>query len=106
MEEMNAYRIIHFVPEPICGMRLPIGALVKEDSEISFVRSNRSWHGNCFRDQESKRALKIILKKLEKMEIEDMESLPQSLGPAAKLDQRMVLPPTIKNVKNWVSKIL
>lgn len=98
---MNAYRIVHFVPEPISGMRLPIGALVEEDSNLVFVKSPKSWHGSCFKDQASKQLLKVIVKKLQQASL-NVDCLPESLGPCAILDQKMVVPPNIKNLQKWV----
>lgn len=94
---IGGYRIVHFVPDPFSGARIPIGALVSVGGNVEVVRS-----GDIARTQSpaSSALIDFIASKLASSK--DLSTLPPSAGPQAVLGPAGEIPATVADPVGWV----
>lgn len=97
---MSTYRIVHFVPDPFSGLRLPVAAIVESSAGVEVVRSPRKWPLACLGSRRERALLQTILQKLHAPF--SIDSLPETLGPSAVLDQKMTMPDYATEPSEWV----
>jgi hypothetical protein len=96
------YKIVHFIPDPFTGGRLPIGAMVYDRGKISIVPSPAPLCPTC---------VSPAMRKLIELALLDMESattmdIPSSCGPQIVADKGRVISPLIPDPIAWVKRLL
>jgi len=98
------FRIIHYLPDPISGARVPIAALVADGARLSVVRSRFTPGAACVGGVASWHNMQMILEEL--MEAEHFDRLPSSLGPQVVLSAQHPIPATVENPTAWVERCI
>ena len=101
------YRIIHFVPDPFLGGRVPIAALVEQsDGRIHVAKSPHIPGPNCLGSRAASSLVQIILDDLSSAATR-FDRLPISIGPQAILDEKpREIPHGVKDPVHWIESRL
>lgn len=92
------YRIVHFVPEPFLGTRIPVAALVRRERTLCVVIAEGRMDADCLGSVAHAAALRMLLRTLGDASFED---LPATAGPHALLDEARAVPDDVDPV-DWV----
>jgi hypothetical protein len=95
------YNIVHFVPDPFAGARLPVAALVDTERGVAVVRNQSLPTVKCIGHQ-ARKALQLVFDALD--DIKERDSLPIEVGPQAILDAPRHLPTGITDPVAWLQK--
>ncbi len=98
------YRLIHFIPDPYTGTRIPLAALVELEEGVQLVLPEADATAVDFGGVQAAALASMICQALE--DIESFEALPQSVGPQACLDTAHPIPPQIQAPSQWLRSML
>lgn len=103
---MNAatFRIVHFVPDPFLGGRVPIAALVQSDGRLTVVRVPHLPGPACLGRESAAAAMRLALEDLERLR--SFEHLPASMGPQVVLGEVREVPLHVDDPVGWVARAL
>lgn len=96
------YRIVHFVPQPFLGGRIPVAALVRHDGFTRLVAADRQPDANSVGGVAQAATLRVLLRTLEGASFDD---LPPTAGPHAVLDEPRGIPDSVDPF-TWVSSFV
>jgi len=102
---MNAatFRIVHFVPDPFLGGRVPIAAIVQSDGRLTVVRVPHLGPA-CLGRASAVAAVRLALDDLERLP--SFEHLPSSMGPQVVLGEIREVPLHVDDPVGWVARAL
>lgn len=92
------FRIVHFVPDPYSGGRLPIAALVSVDGRVTVARADDKWQ-ECL-PHDARSAIAVILAELGTGTRAGW--LPPTVGPHAVLGEERSIPSGVSEPVEWV----
>lgn len=95
------YRILHFVPDPFVGTRIPVAALVRQGSSLGFAKACFVPGPACVGSRESE-LLAMTLDSLQR--VESFDVLPSAVGPHFVLEQIRAVPGTVEEPVAWVQR--
>ena len=98
------FRIIHYLPDPTSGARIPIAALVADGKRVSVVQSRFTPGVACVGGLASWHAMQMILEELRRAE--HFDRLPPTLGPQVALTPDRAIPATVDNPAAWVERFV
>lgn len=97
----TTFRIVHFVPDPISGARLPVAALMNEGGRVRLVTATSLPTTGCVGTQSAKNNMHHVLQTLARAD--QIDRLPLSIGPLAVLDaEPHNVPEGIADSAAWV----
>ncbi len=98
------YRLVHYIPDPFTGARMPLGAVVQGvDGAVRVVRVEHLPLG-CIPDRTEQLALLQISAMLDS--IDQPDRLPRSFGPDTTLSAAQAVPAGVADPLSWVSNLL
>lgn len=97
------YRLVHFVPDPFVGARVPVAAVLEADGRTSVHRLPHLPGPECLGGKERATALHMVLEGLG--ELASFERLPVALGPQALLDDAREVPRGV-DAQAWLEDAL
>lgn len=98
---MSRYKLIHFVPDPFSGGRVPVGALVEANDRVGVVLAGHLPGADCLGSYKSAALMRMLVRDLNRV---DKFELPVCISPHAKLDAEHVIPDQIRDPFAWVQK--
>jgi hypothetical protein len=98
------FRIVHFVPDPFSGMRVPVAALVLGKSGLRIVRAPHTAGPGCVGGLATWHNLQGVVHGLDA--VRDFDRLPMSLGPHVILDDHREVPERVDDPESWVAKFI
>jgi hypothetical protein len=99
------YRVVHFVPDPFLGGRVPIAALVEYDGgKVAIARATHLPGADCLGGRDVFFTAQLILEDL--AHATRFDRLPSSIGPHAFLDQPYEVPRNVKDPLAWINTCL
>ncbi len=102
---MNArYRMVHYVPDPFVGARVPLAALVMVDGAVEVVKVPNIPGPACLGSRSRAAVASMILDDLTM--VTGFDRLPPSIGPHALLDQAYEVPDGVRDVTAWLTNLL
>lgn len=102
---MNArYRIVHFVPDPFLGTRLPIAALVEDRGRLHVANVPNLPGPQCLGGVGAWALVQTILADLH--EAWAFDRPPECLGPQAVFGEERRVPGGVENARTWVERLL
>lgn len=100
---VKQYRLVHFVPDPFSGARMPVAALVQQESgKVQVARALHLPGSDCLGRATAEQAMLMALDSLEGAE--SFTSLPRSAGPHVMLDLPRAVPEDVPDAVAWVEK--
>jgi hypothetical protein len=97
------YRLIHFVPDPFLGGRVPVGAMVQAGGLVTVLPVKHVPGAACLGSPARAAAASMLVDEL--ASVSAFDSLPVSLGPQAVLDLPREVPAGV-DPRMWVEKAL
>ena len=98
---MNTYRVVHFLPDPFSGARLPIAALLAgSGAGVKAVRRRNLRVPSGLGGKAADQLVKFILEALDRAERLDV--LPFEIGPQSELGPERAIPATVTDPATWV----
>jgi hypothetical protein len=94
------YRLVHFLPDPFSGARVPVAALVGGDGRISVAQAMYLPAAACLGSSATEAALGLVLESLGGAKT--LDSLPVGAGPQAVLGPVTNVPPGVADAAEWV----
>ncbi len=98
------FRLVHFVPDPFSGMRVPVAALVQQGSSVRVVRAPHTAGPGCVGGLATWHNMQGLLRGLES--VEQFDQLPFNLGPHAVLGGQLDVPEQVNDPLSWVTKFI
>lgn len=98
------YRIVHFVPDPFVGSRVPVAALVEQHGTLSVAKVPSLPSPTCLGGRQAWSLVQVMLDDL--AEATRFDRLPAGLGPQAHLDAVRRVPDGVVEAKKWVETML
>ncbi len=98
------FRLVHFVPDPFLGGRIPIAAIVQADEGISVLRMQHIPGPHCLGGRAAAATVQMVLDDL--AQVHDFDSLPKSMGPQAILGNPQQVPVAVTNETAWINSLL
>jgi hypothetical protein len=98
------YRLVHFLPDPFSGARVPIAALVSGASGLKIARASHLPGAACLGSPEKEFALGYVLESLERART--LDDLPVEVGPQAILGPITSVPSGVTNPTAWVQEFV
>src|ERR1017187_6147506 len=78
------YRVVHFVPDPFTGARIPLAAIVAGGGGVSIASAGHVPGAVCLGRPSTYAAMQMVLESLST--VESLDVLPVAVGPHAVLD--------------------
>jgi len=94
------YRIVHFVPDPFNGTRIPVAAIVAGAGGLSVATAARLPGPACLGQAPVHATMQMVLESLSS--VDDFNVLPVSVGPQALLDVERQIPGEVSDPVGWV----
>jgi hypothetical protein len=98
------FRIVHFVPDPFSGMRVPVAALVLVPGGVRVVRAPHTAGPGCVGGLATWHNMQGLVHGLEA--VKEFDRLPMSLGPHVLLDAQREIPSLVEDPEAWVAKVI
>jgi hypothetical protein len=96
------FRIIHFMPDPFTGARVPVAALVEgEDRRVQVTRAPHIPGPQCLGGRAAWSVIALALESLEATTA--FNELPSTMGPHFLLDEERRIPDAVFNPAEWVA---
>ncbi|MGM0558145.1 MAG: hypothetical protein ACQEVA_17305 [Myxococcota bacterium] len=95
------FRMIHFVPEPFSGARIPIAALVEGDKGVEVAIASYVPSRACLGSRATETLLQGIVADLEAGGLE-FGTLPVKFGPQVRLGEPKTLPTEDSDAVQWL----
>jgi hypothetical protein len=96
------FQIIHFVPNPVTGARVPMGAIVWEGRSVRIARAAHLPGAECLGGRESARLLNFLVDDLRTLE--HAEQIYQRLGPQVFADETRPVPRDVEDAVAWLER--
>lgn len=94
------YRLVHFVPDPFTGARIPVAALVAGGGGVSVASATHLPGAACLGNAPTFAAMQMVLEAVSAAESFDV--LPVAVGPHAVLDTEREIPGDVSDPAKWV----
>lgn len=94
------YRVVHFVPDPFTGARIPLAAIVAGSGGVSLASAGRVPGAVCLDRPATHAAMQMVLESLSA--VESLDVLPVAIGPHAVLDVERQIPGDVADPVGWV----
>jgi hypothetical protein len=98
------FRIVHFLPDPFSGMRVPVAALVQRADGVRVVRAPHTVGPGCVGGLAAWNNMQGLVHGLDA--IEEFDRLPMSMGPHVVLDVQREVPALVEDPESWVAKFI
>ena len=98
------FRIVHFVPDPFSGMRVPVAALVQGPQGIRVVRAPHTLGPSCVGGLATWHNMQGLVQGLDA--VKEFDRLPMSMGPHVTLDVQRDVPAQVEDPESWVAKFV
>lgn len=98
------FRIVHFVPDPFSGMRVPVAALVQGPKGVQVVRAPHTAGPSCVGGLATWHNMQGLVAGLEA--VKEFDRLPMSLGPHVTLDVQREVPAQVEDPESWVKAFI
>ena len=96
------FNIIHFLPDPISGARVPMGAVIHEGSSFEVAFAKHLPDADCLGGRKTARLLNFLIDDLRT--IRRPSELHQKLGPQILVDDPRPIPAGVTNAVSWIEK--
>jgi hypothetical protein len=97
----STYRVVHFIPDPFSGARVPVGALVKRPGSVGIAVAKLSGDpGELVGTAREAAIVDHVLSTL--FTVQDLSALPPSAGPQAVLGPLLSIPASVPDPVRWV----
>lgn len=97
------YRLVHFVPDPFQGARVPVAAVLQAEGRVSVHEVPHIPGPECLGGKDRAALVSLMLEGLGQMS--SFEQLPAALGPQAVLDTAREVPAGV-NAQKWLERRL
>jgi len=97
------YRLVHFVPDPFSGARVPVAAVLQAHGRVSVHEIPHIPGPECLGGKERAAVVSLMLEGLGRMA--SFDQLPASLGPQATLDGAREVPAGV-DAQTWLERRL
>ncbi len=97
------YRLIHFVPDPFSGARVPVAAVLQAHGRLSVHEMPHRPGPDCLGGRERVAVVHMMLEGLGRMS--SFDQLPISFGPQAMLDGAREVPAGV-DAQKWLERLL
>ncbi len=94
------YRVVHFVPDPFTGARIPLAAIVAGGGGVSIASAGHVPGAVCLGRPSTYAAMQMVLESLSA--VESLDVLPVAIGPHAVLDVERQIPGDVADPVRWV----
>jgi hypothetical protein len=94
------YRVVHFVPDPFTGARIPVAAIVEGAKGLTLAPAGHLPGASCLGANPTYATMQMVLESLSS--IADFRVLPISVGPHAVLDMERQVPADVSDPVAWV----
>ncbi len=99
----SRFRIVHFMPDPFSGARVPIAALVEgQDRSVRVTRAPFIPGPHCVGGRAAWTSLQMTLEDLDLAD--NFEVLPRSIGPFVVMDEARKVPAQVGDPVRWVTQ--
>jgi hypothetical protein len=98
------YRIVHFVPDPFLGGRVPIAALLEDHGRVTVVRVPHLPGPQCLGSRARAHTVQLLLADLET--VASLDTRPVVAGPQALFDLPVPVPAGIGDPAAWLAALL
>lgn len=99
---LTRYRIVHFVPDPFTGARIPIAAVVAYAGTVALALATRLPSADCLGRVSLLATMHMVLHAL--AAVESLDVLPIAVGPHAVLGDARYVPEGVANPVAWVTE--
>jgi len=101
----STYRVVHFIPDPFSGARVPVGALVKSPGSTGIgVAKLRVALGKLVGSAREIAVIDQVVSSL--FAAQDLSALPASTGPQAVLGPLLSIPKSVHDPVRWVEDFI
>ena len=94
------YRVVHFVPDPYNGTRIPVAAIVAGAQGVSLASASLLPGAACLGRPALHATMRMVLESL--YSINNLNALPVAVGPHAVLDVERDIPGEVTDPVAWV----
>jgi hypothetical protein len=101
---MTEYRLIHFVPDPFLGGRVPVAAVVQGADGLRVMEAPRLPGVMCLGRKSAVVTIRHVLEDLTR--VESFDRLPGSVGPQVVLGDAHSIPPGTDDPVAWLTRLL
>ena len=98
----SRFRIVHFLPDPFSGLRIPIGALVEHGRSVRAAVAPSLPDARCVGGQAAWSLMRMLAEEL--TTANDFGELPRSFGPQAVLADEQDLPAGVADPVRWIEE--
>src|SRR6266511_3725193 len=98
------YKLVHFVPDPFSGARVPVAALIQDEHGLRITRAPHLPGPDCLGRASAEEAMLMVLDSLQ--ESDSFSALPRSAGPHVTLDVARSIPLDVDDAAGWVEKFV
>lgn len=98
------FRIVHFLPDPFSGMRVPVAALVQGAGGVRVVRAPHTAGPGCVGGLATWHNMQGLVHGLDA--VKEFDRLPMSMGPHVLLDVQREVPALVEDPESWVAKFI
>ncbi len=98
------YRLVHFVPDPFVGTRIPIGALLDAGRGPSWIQAPHLTDATASGWTRRAAVLELILDSFR--DIVSFDRPPASAGPLVRLDTVHEVPTNVGEAEGWITALL
>lgn len=99
-----AFRVVHFLPDPLLGGRVPLAAIVRHDGGLTLARVPHLAGDALLGRASATAVMHIILDDLARLD--SFDALPRSVGPQVVLDDPRDVPVGVEDPVEWVRGLL
>ena len=98
------FQIIHFVPNPVSGARVPMGAIVVEGPTRRVAIAKHLPGAECLGSRESARLLNFLIDDLKNFG--DARDFHHRMGPEIAVDEARPIPSEVRDAVTWLEKFV
>lgn len=98
------FKIIHFIPDPISGARIPMGAVVYEGRGFQMAFAKHLPDADCLGGRKTARLLNFLIDDLKG--IQHPSELYQKLGPQILVDDQRPIPEEVADAVTWLENFI
>lgn len=96
------FNIVHFVPNPISGGRIPVGAIVRKGKSVQIAVAEHIPGPECVGGAKTARLLKLLVDDLQRLT--RPSEIYQHLGPQIFVDEGNDIPEDVDDAVGWVQR--
>lgn len=98
------YRLVHFAPDPLSGVRFPLGAVLAKRGGLEVVRSPLRPDAGCLGGKKHARLFAQLSVALEG--VRSLDALPVEFGPQVTLGELRALPAGVDRPSEWIANFV